>query len=160
MRKYLPNSRLDEVDMSILRYLQDDGRLSNAKIAERLSLSETPCWRRLRKLESDGYIESYQANLNRRKLGFSVFAFLQLSMSIHTDTVTAQFEEAIKACPEVLSCHNTTGESDFLLQVVAQDLDSYSRFIDTVVRKLPGITAIHSSLSLREVKPLSRLPLP
>jgi len=150
---------LDEVDRSILRYLQEDGRLSNARLAERLSLSETPCWRRMKRLEAEGYIEGYQANLNRRKLGYGVLAFVQLSVSIHTDEATARFEEVVRSCPEVIACHNITGQADFLLQVVAEDLDSYGAFIDRVFRKLPEIRAIHSSVSLREIKASNRLPL-
>lgn len=159
MSKNQLNNNLDDVDKTILRYLQEDGRLSNAKLAERLSLSETPCWRRLRRLEAEGYIEDYQANLNRRKLGFGVLAFVQLSMSNHTDESNSRFEEAIQACPEVLFCHNITGQSDYLLQIVATDLDAYALFINQVLRKMPGVNTMHSSLSLREIKSLSRLPL-
>lgn len=159
MSKETLTTELDEVDRSILRYLQEDGRLSNARLAERLSLSETPCWRRMKRLEAEGYIEGYQANLNRRKLGYGVLAFVQLSVSIHTDEATARFEEVVRSCPEVIACHNITGQADFLLQVVAEDLDSYGAFIDRVFRKLPEIRAIHSSVSLREIKASNRLPL-
>jgi Lrp/AsnC family transcriptional regulator, leucine-responsive regulatory protein len=159
MGKESPISELDELDRAMLRHLQEDGRLSNAKLAERLSLSETPCWRRLKRLEAEGYIEGYQANLNRRKLGYGVLAFVQLSVSIHTDEATARFENVVRSCPEVIACHNITGQADFLLQVVAPDLDSYGQFIDRVFRKLPEIRAIHSSVSLREIKASNRLPL-
>lgn len=159
MSKETLTTELDEVDRSILRYLQEDGRLSNARLAERLSLSETPCWRRMKRLEAEGCIEGYQANLNRRKLGYGVLAFVQLSVSIHTDEATARFEEVVRSCPEVIACHNITGQADFLLQVVAEDLDSYGAFIDRVFRKLPEIRAIHSSVSLREIKASNRLPL-
>lgn len=152
-------SNLDAVDRAILRHLQKDGRITNAKLAEKLSLSETPCWRRLKRLEAEGYIEGYQANLNRRKLGYGVLAFVQLSVSIHTDEATARFENVVRSCPEVIACHNITGQADFLLQVVAPDLDSYGAFIDRVFRKLPEIRAIHSSVSLREIKASNRLPL-
>lgn len=150
---------LDEVDRTILRLIQEDGSLSNAKLAERLSLSVTPCWRRLHRLEQDGYIEGYQANLNRRKLGYGVLAFVQLGFGIHTDDSPNRFEKAILAHPEVLSCHKITGAADYMLQVVAQDLDSYGEFIERVLRVLPGVTSIHSSLALREIKASSRLPV-
>lgn len=149
----------DKVDIGILERLQRDGRLSNAKLAEQLALSETPCWRRLKRLEEDGVIEGYQANLNRRKLGFGVMAFVQLSCTDHSEEATAAFEKVIQACPEVLACHNTTGEADFLLQVVARDLDDYSRFVEKVLRKLPGISSIRSNISLRELKASNRLPV-
>lgn len=151
--------KLSRVDIDILRHLQRDGRMTNSKLAAELSLSETPCWRRLKKLEDEGYIESYQANLDRRKLGYGVMAFVQLTYIEHDEDTTKNFEEVIQNCDNVLSCHNTTGEADFLLQVVAKDLDDYSRFVDNVLRKLAGISAIRSNISLRELKSSSRLPL-
>ncbi len=152
-------NELDDVDRAILRILQEDGRISNAKLAERLSLSETPCWRRLKGLEAKGYIDGYQANLNRLKLGYGVLAFVQLSVSMHTDEATARFERTILACPEVIAFHNITGQADFLLQVVAPDLDAYGLFIDQVLRKLPEIRVIQSSFSLREIKSTKCLPI-
>ncbi len=152
-------SALDKVDNGILSQLQQDGRLTNAKLATRLSLSETPCWRRLKKLEEEGYIIGYQANLDRRKLGFGVMAFVQLTCTDHDENSTQAFERIIQESDNVLACHNTTGEADFLLQVVAKDLDDYSRFVEKVLRKLPGIAAIRSNISLREVKASSRLPI-
>jgi DNA-binding Lrp family transcriptional regulator len=150
---------MDKTDFSILSLLQDDGKLSNAKLAEKLNLSETPCWRRVKRLEAEGYIDSYQANLNKRKLGFGVMAFVQLTYTAHDNKTTENFEALIVECDNVLSCHNTTGNADFLLQVVARDLDDYSQFVDNVLRKLPGISDISSSISLRELKSSSRLPL-
>lgn len=150
---------LDEVDLTILRLLQEDGTLSNAKLAERLSLSVTPCWRRIRRLEEEGFIDGYQANLNRRKLGFGVLAFVQLGFGIHTDDSPNRFEKAILAHPEVMTCHKITGGADYLLQVVAADLDDYGMFVEQVLRVLPGVTSIHSSLALREVKSSNRLPV-
>ncbi|RVU31034.1 Lrp/AsnC family transcriptional regulator [Neptunomonas marina] len=151
---------LNNTDLDILDHLQRDGRLTNSKLAVALSLSETPCWRRLKKLEDDGYIESYQANLDRRKLGYGVMAFIQLTYLEHDEETTRQFEDVIQNCENVLSCHNTTGEADFLLQVVAKDLDDYSRFVDNVLRKLGGLSAIRSNISLRELKSSTRLPIP
>jgi len=153
-------ARIDKVDADILTRLQGDGRLSNARLAEQVGLSETPCWRRLKRLEDDGVIEGYQAVVNRRALGLGVMAFVQLTCSQHDEQTTAAFQKAIEASPQVLSCHNTTGDADFLLQVVAEDLDDYSRFVERVIRRLPGVTSIKSSLSLRELKSSNRLPIP
>ena len=152
-------SKLTKIDYDILWRMQRDGRLTNAKLANELAMSESPCWRRLKRLEEEGYIESYQANLDRRKLGFGVLAFVQLTCTEHDSETTAAFETVIQNCDQVLSCHNTTGDADFLLQVVAKDLDDYSQFIDNTLRKLPGVSAIRSSLSLRELKASSRLPI-
>ena len=159
MGKTLAADGPDEVDRSILRLVQQDGRMSNARLAEALSLSETPCWRRLKRLEAEGYVEGYQANLNRRRMGFGVLALVQISFGNHASDAPARFEEAVQAIPEVLSCHNVTGEADYFLQIVAQDLDAYGRFVSEVLRGMPGITSIRSSLSLREVKASTRLPV-
>jgi len=151
--------RLDKVDIAISERLQRDGRLSNVKLAEQLSLSEASCWRKQKRLEECGVIEGYQAILNRRKLGLGVMAFVQISCSDHSEEATQKFEKIIASAPQVLSCHNTTGEADFLLQVVARDLDSYSRFVEKVLRKLPGVLSIRSNLSLREMKTTHRFPV-
>ena len=150
---------LDRIDAEILARLQSDGRLSNARLAAQLSMSETPCWRRLKRLEDSGIIEGYQAVLNRRALGLGVMAFVQLGCAQHDEKVTKAFHLAVQACANVLSCHNTTGEADYLLIVVARDLDDYSRFVDTVLRHLPGVTSIRSNLSLRELKSSNQLPI-
>lgn len=150
---------MDNADKKILALLQQDGKLSNAKLAEQLNMSETPCWRRVKRLESEGYIESYQANLNRRKLGYGVLAFVQLTYTVHDTKTTTDFIRIIDSSDNVLSCHNTTGSADFLLQVVARDLDDYSHFVDSVLRKLPGISDISSSISLKELKSSTRLPV-
>ncbi|RFD32526.1 AsnC family transcriptional regulator [Pseudomonas sp. GL93] len=150
---------VDKVDIAMAERLQRDGRLSNVKLAEHLSLSEASCWRRQKRLEESGVIEGYQAILNRKKLGLGVMAFVQISCSDHSEEATAKFEKIVASAPQVLSCHNTTGEADFLLQVVARDLDSYSRFVERVLRKLPGVLSIRSNLSLREMKTTHRLPV-
>ncbi len=153
-------AKIDRVDAEILDMLQENGRLSNAKVAERLSMSETPCWRRLKRLEQDGVIAGYQAVLDRRTLGLGVMAFVQLGCAEHTEAATEEFQKIIQSSPNVLSCHNTTGEADFLLQVVAKDLDDYSRFVESVLRRLPGVSSIRSNISLRELKSSNRLPIP
>lgn len=150
---------LDEKDVGILKLLQEDGRAANAKMAEQLSVSEASCWRRLKRLLENGVIEGFQANLNRRELGFGVLSFVQLSCNQHSEEVTREFEQMILENPNVMSCHNITGDDDFLLQVVARDLDDYSDFVEKVLRKIPGVTNIRSNISLREVKSSSRLPL-
>jgi len=150
---------LDKVDIAIADRLQQDGRLSNARLAEQLALSEASCWRRQKRLEETGVIEGYKAVLNRRKLGIGVMAFVQIVCTQHSEEVTTAFERIIQACPNVLACHNTTGEADFLLQVVARDLDDYSRFVETVLRKLPGVLSIRTNISLREMKVTNKLPI-
>ncbi|WP_018152823.1 Lrp/AsnC family transcriptional regulator [Leeia oryzae] len=159
MSEKLPRAGLDDTDRTMLRLLQQDGSLSNPKLAEHVSLSVTPCWRRLKRLEDEGYITGYQANLDRRKLGLSILAFVQVTFGMVTDASIQRFEEVIQAYPEVLSCHKITGNADYLLQVVATDLDAYSDFVENVLRAMHGISLIHSSLAMREIKSSSRLPL-
>ncbi|MBY4870253.1 Lrp/AsnC family transcriptional regulator [Burkholderia sp. Bp9017] len=151
--------QLDRIDRGMLDMLQQDGRVSNARLAEAFSLSETSCWRRLRRLEEAGLIAGYHARLDRRKLGLGVMAFVQIVCTQHSEAVTAEFERLIQASPNVLACDNTTGEADFLLQVVAADLDDYSHFVEKVLRKLPGVLSIRSNLSLRQLKSTQRLPI-
>lgn len=143
----------------MLSLLQEDGRMSNARLAEHLGLSETPCWRRLKRLEEEGVIEGYQAVLNRRRLGLGVMAFVQLRCSEHDRAATAEFQRIVQVTPNILACHNTTGADDFLLIVVARDLDDYSAFVDSTLRRLPGVTSIRSNLSLKEMKASNRLPV-
>ncbi|AOI97915.1 MULTISPECIES: Lrp/AsnC family transcriptional regulator [Burkholderia] len=150
---------LDKIDRGMLDMLQQDGRVSNARLAEAFSLSETSCWRRLRRLEEAGLIAGYHARLDRRKLGLGVMAFVQIVCTQHSEEVTAEFERLIQASPNVLACDNTTGEADFLLQVVAADLDDYSHFVERVLRRLPGVLSIRSNLSLRQLKSTQRLPI-
>jgi len=151
--------QLDRIDRGMLDMLQQDGRVSNARLAEAFSLSETSCWRRLKRLEEAGLIEGYHARLDRRKLGLGVMAFVQIVCTQHSEEVTAEFERLIQASPNVLACDNTTGEADFLLQVVAADLDDYSHFVERVLRRLPGVLSIRSNLSLRQLKSTQRLPI-
>jgi DNA-binding Lrp family transcriptional regulator len=151
---------LDATDREMLRLLQADAGLSNTALGERLSLSVTPCWRRRKRLENEGVIKDYQANLDRRILGFDVLAFVHVRFNAHTDDAPDRFEQMIQALPQVLSCHKITGDSDFVLQVLATDLDAFGEFIERVLRKQRGIASIHSRLALREVKSTSRVPVP
>ncbi|MBN9473379.1 MAG: AsnC family transcriptional regulator [Bordetella sp. SCN 67-23] len=160
MKKNAPTESLDQTDLQLMRHLQEDGRLSNAKLAQRVALSETPCWHRLRKLESEGYIQGYQAMLDRRKLGLGELAFISLNFSPHTAEAFEALEKLVEANDQVLTCHRVTGEADFVMMVVAEDLDSVRDFIDKVLRTLPNVATVRTSLSLREVKFSSKLPLP
>lgn len=151
---------LDGVDRTLLGLLQEDGTLSSAALGERLSMSVTPCWRRRKRLEEMGIIRDYQANLDRRKLGYDVLAFAQVRFGNVSDNAPDEFERAILGLPQVLTCHKITGEADYMLTVVATDLESYGRFVEEVLRRQPGIASIQSSLALRELKAVTRLPVP
>ena len=129
---------LDDTDLAILALLQEDASISNAQLSERLSLSLTPCWRRRKRLEEEGVIKDYQANLDRKLLGLDIMAFVHVRFAIHTDHAPDAFEAVVKELPQVLSCHKITGDADYLLQVLAEDLDSYSEFVESVLRRQLG----------------------
>lgn len=120
---------LDKTDRAILAALQRDGRMPIARLADTVGLSETPCARRLKRLESDGYIERYRAQLSRKALGFGVVAFVLVRFAVHDRDVANRFEREILAIERILSCHNVSGTADYLLQVVARDLDDYGTFL-------------------------------
>lgn len=153
------NEDLDPTDREILRLLQADATLSSAALGEQLALTVTACWRRRKRLEELGFITGYQAVLNRRQLGLGVLAFVEVRFGDQSGLAPENFERAMQAHAEVISCHEVTGEADYLLTVVAKDLESYGRLMEKVVRRQPGVVSIKSSLALREVKALTHLPV-
>ena len=157
--KALKLETLDKFDLAILAELQADARLTNAELASRVGLSAAPCWRRVRALEINGFIKGYRAELNRQKIGLGVLAFVRLDAERNTGDATRVLEDAIKKLPEVISCHYISGTGTFELQVVAQDLDSFSRFALQSLINLPNVKDLHTSFSLGEVKASSTLPL-
>jgi Lrp/AsnC family leucine-responsive transcriptional regulator len=150
---------LDKFDIAILHELQADGRLTNAELSTRVGLSAAPCWRRVRALEEGGYIKGYRAEIDRHKIGLGVLAFVRLDADRNSGDVTRQLEEAIRAIPEVISCHYISGTGTFELQVVSRDLNSFSQFAREVLINLPNVKDLHTSFSLGEVKASSALPL-
>ncbi len=149
----------DRTDRRLLAALQDDARLTVAELAERVALSTSPCWRRVRRLEQAGYIEGYHAHLSAAKLGYGITAFVSVVMGSHTQDVARAFEAAVQDIPQVVACHNVSGEYDFLLEVVATDLAAYGEFARNVLQGLPGVRELHSSFSLMSIKARRRLPL-
>jgi Lrp/AsnC family transcriptional regulator, leucine-responsive regulatory protein len=150
---------LDKFDLAILHELQNDGRLTNAELANRVGLSAAPCWRRVRALETQGFIRGYRAEIDREKIGLGVLAFVRLDAERNSGDVTRQLEEAIRAIPEVVSCHYISGSGTFELQVVSQNLASFSAFAREVLLNLPHVKDLHTSFSLGEVKAAGALPL-
>lgn len=154
-----PAEVLDRYHIAILHELQLDARLSNAELAARIGLSAAPAWRRVKWLEEQGYITGYRAEIDRRKVGLGVLAFVRLDADRNTGAATKQLEEAIRELPEVISCHYISGAGTFELQVLATDLDAFSRFsIDTLLH-LPNVKDMHTSFSLGEVKAGAAMPL-
>ncbi len=154
-----PAGTLDRYDLAILAQLQADARLSNAELATRIGLSAAPTWRRVKWLEEQGYITGYRAELDRRKIGLGVLAFVRLDCERNNSESTRALEDAIRARPEVLACHYISGTGTFELHVVATDLDAFSRLALEVLFKLPNVKDLHTSFSLGEVKTGGTLPL-
>jgi DNA-binding Lrp family transcriptional regulator len=150
---------MDKFDWAILNELQTNGRLTNAELAQRVGLSAAPCWRRVRALEESGVIKGYRAEIDRQKVGLDVLAFVRLDAERNRGDITRQLEEAILKIPEVVSCHYISGTGTFELQVVSQDLNSFSQFARDVLINLPNVKDLHTSFSLGEVKASSALPL-
>ncbi len=150
---------LDKFDLAILNELQNDGRLTNAELANRVGLSAAPCWRRVRALEEQGFIRGYRAELDREKMGLGVLAFVRLDAERNSGDVLRQMEAAIRGIPEIVSCHYISGSGTFELQVVCPDLNHFSRFAREVLINLPNVKDLHTSFSLGEVKSASALPL-
>ncbi|QJE74308.1 Lrp/AsnC family transcriptional regulator [Aerophototrophica crusticola] len=152
-------STLDGADMRILDALQRNGRLSNVDLAEQVGLSPSPCLRRVRDLEEDGYIQGYAAILDRRKLGFGVVAFVEVKIDQNAEG-DLRFRRAVEAIPEVVSCFVMTGTMDYLLQVVVPDLDAYAEVSMGKLLQIPGVKDVRSSFVLDVVKHSTCLPLP
>ena len=153
------NDPLDRTDLRLLAALQDDARLTVAQLAEKVSLSASPCWRRVKRLEEAGYIEGYHAHLSASRLGHGITAFVSVVMGSHTQEVARAFEATVQDIPQVVACHDVSGQYDFLLEVVAADLAAYGEFARNVLQDLPGVTELHSSFSLKSLKDQRKLPL-
>ncbi len=149
---------LDDIDRRILQRLQQEGRLSNAELADKVGLSASPCWRRVKALEDAGVIRGYAALLDAKAVGLGVNVFMSVSLSTQVEKALKDFERAAAARPEVMECYLMTGDSDYLLRIVVPDLEAYERFVMDFT-KIAGIAQIRSSFALRTVKQGAALPL-
>lgn len=152
--------KLDKYDRHILQCLQQDAGLSNLQLAERVSLSPSPCLRRVQKLEESGVIQQRVALLDSKTLGLGLTVMIQISMDRHTPERFENFEAHIKAFDEVQQCYLITGQSaDYLLKVVVPDMDHYQSFLLDKLTRIDGVTGVHSSFVMRKVVDSSALPL-
>ncbi|MDN0125299.1 Lrp/AsnC family transcriptional regulator [Yersinia aleksiciae] len=155
----MSSSLITPADIKILRQLQRAGRMTNQELADKVGMATSPCWRRVKQLEESGVITGYQANIDRRKIGLGILAFIRVKIDSHSEEEAKLFEMQVKALKPVIACYAVAGDADFLLQVVAEDLDSFSTFAMSVIRQLSGIKEMQTTFVLREVKPLDHLPL-
>ena len=152
--------QLDLYDLRILEVLQQDGRISNQDLADRIGLSPSPCLRRVRALEESGLIAGYHAHLEPKLAGLSLAALLHISMDQHTPERFANFEARIAEIPEVLECLLITGqEADYQLKVIVRDMDAYQELLLNRITRIAGVTGVHSSFVLRRVIDRASLPL-
>ena len=150
---------LDRYDIAILNELQQDARLSNTELAARIGLSAAPTWRRVKWLEEQRYITGYRAEIDRKKIGLGVLAFVRVDADRNNAAATRELEDAIRRIPEVISCHYISGSGTFELQVMATDLDAFSKLCLETLLTLPHVKDLHTSFSLGEVKSGGALPL-
>ena len=150
---------LDPVDFRLLDRLQDDARITNVALAESASLSPAPCLRRVRDLETAGVIRGYVTLLDPETVGLHVSVFIQISLEKQVVNALRNFEKTIASYPEVMECYLMTGDSDYLLRVVATDLKALQSFIVDRLARLPNVANIRSSIALKQVKYKTALPI-
>ncbi|MBU2964227.1 Lrp/AsnC family transcriptional regulator [Amphritea sp. 2_MG-2023] len=150
---------MDSTDKKILNLLQQDITLSVADIAEQANLSTTPCWKRIKRLESAGIIKARVVLLDSKKIGVGVSVFVHIKTQQHEEQWLKQFAEAILSFEEVMECYRMAGEWDYLLRVVTKDIDSFDRFYKKLITDVKGLTDVTSSFAMEEIKFSTRLPL-
>ncbi len=151
--------KLDRINRRILRDLQDNGRITNVDLADRVGISAPPCLRRVRALEQSGYIRGYHADISPEALGFSVIIFAFVGLSSQSEDDLIAFEELVSNWEEVRECHMLSGETDFLLKIVARDWDSFQRFLTTRLTPAPNVSNVKTALAFRTKKQLPGVPI-
>ena len=150
---------LDRYDRLILEALQQDGRMSNVQLAQKVSLSESACLRRVRALEEDGLIDRYAALLNQNRAGLPGNVFVQIGLQREVESDLSAFEDAVREIPEVMECYLMSGEFDYLVRVVVSDMADFERIHKETLTRLPGVARVNSSFAIRTVQRKTELPL-
>jgi Lrp/AsnC family transcriptional regulator, leucine-responsive regulatory protein len=155
----MPKSDLDAIDSRIVAALQSNGRLSNVDLADKVGLSPSPCLRRVKRLEREGYIEGYRAALRRDRIGLGFSVFVGVKLDGHANERALGFERAVVEMPEVVACHLVSGEADYFLEVVVPDLADYQRFMVGKLLNLPIVREVRSNIAIQTLKAGAPLPL-
>lgn len=155
----MPKCDLDAIDRRIVAELQADARLTNVALAERIGLSPSPCLRRVRRLEQEGYIDGYRASLRRERVGLGFSVFVGVKIDAHANQRAVTFEQAVTAMPEVIACHMVSGDADYFLEVVVPDLEHYQQFLVGKILELPIVREVRSNIALQTLKAGAPLPL-
>ena len=150
---------LDEIDLKILRILQENADLNINQIGDMVGLSHTPCWRRIKKMQESGLIRSQVCQLDAEKIGLDVSIFVFVRLDIHSSEVLDEFEEATRAIPEIMQCYTMSGEFDYLLRVVVSTVRQYEKTVKGRLLKLPHVGVMNSHFALSEIKNTSALPI-
>jgi Lrp/AsnC family transcriptional regulator len=151
--------QLDEVDLDILAILQEDASLSSAQVAERVGISQSPTWRRITNLERSGVIRQRTTLVDRHKLGLNLLVFVLVRLEDQTEPTVRKFKQAVASIPEVLQAHMLMGDIDFLLQVIAKDIEAYLALLRESLSRLPGVRGIDSRVVVEEAKNSPILPI-
>jgi DNA-binding Lrp family transcriptional regulator len=159
MRMKMSQQRLDEIDLKILRHMQEHARTSNADLADRVGLSPAPCLRRVRALEQNGVIRRHVTLVDPTSVDLAVTVFVQISLDLQVEDRLEIFERAVLRRPEVLECYLMTGDSDYLLRVVVPDVAAYERFLKDSLTRIESVAGIKSSFALKQVKYSTALPI-
>lgn len=149
----------DIYSRKILEELQKDARLTVQQLSERVGLSATPCWKRVKEMEAEGVITGYTVQVDRKKVGLNLMVMAEVNLAQHTDKTVAEFEAAVQATPQIVRCYSTTGQADYVLMIIATDIDEYEKFLMRTIFKLPVVAHVRSSIVLKEVKHAAGLPL-
>jgi len=155
----MPYIDLDAIDLKILTALQADGRLTNNELADQVGLSPSPCLRRVRRLERDGFILTYRAVLDRESVGLGLTVFVEIKVEKHSRDNAKVLQESLAALPEVVACHMVSGTADFIAEIAVTNLKAYERLLTEQLLTLPMIGDIRSNFALTRVKSDSPLPL-
>ncbi len=155
----MPNKSLDAIDRQILENLQNDARMRNVELAEKVGLSPSPCLRRVGNLEETGVIRGYATLVDAEAVGLPVSVFVSVTLEKQIEKTLEKFEKEIRARPEVMECYLMTGEADYLLRVVTADLGAYERFLIEHLTRIPGVASIKSSFALKQVAYRTALPI-
>jgi Lrp/AsnC family transcriptional regulator len=150
---------IDSFDRKILRELQAEPQLTMADLAERVGLSHTPCWRRLRRMEEAGIVRGRPFMLDPVRLGYPVSVFAHIRIRNHDEEVLGAFESEVCLHPEIAACYSMSGDSDYVLRVLARSIDDYERFLKKVLLHLPGVGSVNSSFVMKELKQSTDVPV-
>jgi DNA-binding Lrp family transcriptional regulator len=155
----MTNIIMDSIDLKLLALLQENGRMTNVELAQKVGLTAPPCLRRIRALEQSGIIRAYHAEIDASKMGFSITVFAMVSLKSQAEADLRAFETYLQSIPEVRECHMLNGEIDFMLKIVARDLQSFQELLTSRLTSAPNVNSVKTSLTIRTAKDMPGVPI-